>query len=196
MSMRIEFEIEDQLAADVLAQQGVTAAMLDEADIGAEQLVMLITRAALDVLGGRASSGEAVVEIDRAKLEHELLAIAGAQRPISIELEGRGTPIEVWTPQSRWTPLVSAPDGYHLLEERLSAIFDLLATNPELGTLVSRRSLPTGERFQEAVFATVEEAVSVRVRLPGGSFRFRLAPDGLLVIGSPEGAPERIREGR
>ena len=193
--MRIEFEIEDQLAADILAQQGVTPAMLDEADISAEQLVILITRAAMDVLGGRSNSGDAPVEIDRAKLERELLAIAGAQRPISLELEGRGTPLEVWTPQTRWTPLASAPDGYHLLEERMSAIYDLLATNPELGTLVSRRSLPTGERFQEAIFASVEEAVSIRVRLPGGSFRFRLAADGLLIIGSPEGAPERIREG-
>lgn len=190
--MRVTFEVDDSIVARLLAEQGIDAIALTDAGLTAAEAVTLIARAAIDVLAGTAAEN-APISIDREALARELSLIAGAQRPLAVDLETRGQPRAVWTPDTRWVGLDDAPERYAELEEHLASLFDLLATNPELATLVSRRLLPDNNETQEVFFASLEEAVVVRVRLAESLYRFRIAPAGAIVIGSPEAPPERIR---
>ena len=194
--MRITFDVDDSTVSRMFAELNVDEASMADAGLTPEQAAALIARAALDSLAG-ISSDDALVTIDRDTLARELGLIAGAQRPLAVDLETRGQPKAVWTPDARWAALDEAPERYAELEEHLASIFDLLATNPELATLVSRRWLPDNNETQEVFFAKLEESLVVRVRLADALFRFRIAPAGAIVIGSPEAPPERIRnEGR
>lgn len=190
--MRVTFEIDDSSVSRLLVEQDIDASTLAENGLSAAEVVTMIARASLDVLAGVAAEN-APISIDREALTRELGLIASAQRPLAVDLETRGQPRAVWTPDTRWAGLEEAPERYVELEEHLASLFDLLATNPELATLVSRRLLPDNNETQEVFFAQLEEAVVVRVRLAEALYRFRIAPAGAIVIGSPEAPPERIR---
>ena len=193
--MRISFEIDDSLVARLLAEQDIDSAALTEAGLTAQEAATLIARAAIDVLSGKAAEN-APISIDREALSRELGLVAAAQRPLAVDLETRGQPKAIWTPDGRWVSLDDAPEHYVELEEHLASLYDLLATNPELRMLVSRRLLPDNTETQEVFFAELDDSLAVRVRLAESPYRFRIAAAGTIVIGSPEAAPERIREGR
>ena len=71
-----------------------------------------------------------------------------------------------------------------------------MASDSALRQYATRRIVATGETVEEAVFGNLHEPLFVRADLPAGLFRFRIAPTGALVIGTPDGKPERVKDSR
>ena len=196
--MQITIEIDDKLAEALLRAQGIGPAELAEAQTSPEEAVELVLTAAVSVLAGSPDEATAGLAIDQEALRDELLRIAGAQRPIDLDISPseRGQPIRVWTPDTKWQPLEGAPSRYFELEDHLASLFELLAVEPELHTLVSRRRGLTEENIMEGVFAEVHDPFEFRTVMGGGIYRCRIAPTGALVIGSLDGQPTQVRGGR
>jgi hypothetical protein len=196
--MQITLEIDDKLAEALLRAQGIGPAELAEAETSPPEAVELVLTAAVSVLAGSPDEATAGLIIDQDALRDELLRIAGAQRPIDLDLSPseRGQPIKVWTPDTKWQPLEGAPARYFELEDHVASIFEMLAVQPELRTLVSRRRGLTDEPIMEGVFAEVHDPFEFRTVMGGGLYRIRIAPTGALVIGSLEGQPSAVRGGR
>jgi len=198
MLMQITIEIDDQLAAALLRTQGIGPDELTEAETSPEEAVELILTAAASVLAGQPDEATAGLAIDAEALRDELLRIAGAQRPIEIDIPPteRGQPIRVWTPDTKWQPLEGAPSRYFELEDHLASLFEILAVEPALRTLVSRRRGLVADDIQEGVFAEIHDPVEFRTVMAGGLYRCRLAPTGAILIGSLDGQPSQVRGGR
>jgi hypothetical protein len=183
-------EIDDRTAERLLAAFDANAADFEDEGRRALALSLIVNHllGTLDVAAG------AITGPSREEVERELLALAAAPVAYEASLDTRGEAAGVWTPETDWRTLETAPARWTELETALRTIYDLLATHPELRTVATARITPTNEEQTEVVLAAPEAPITVESKIGGVRHRFVIDPKGAIVIGVPAEEPRPIRE--
>lgn len=171
--------------------EGIKAAIVTH---GPDVVGAVLAQACLAALDGSTEAEAAGIVIDPAKVEEFLGNVAGAERAPETDIDRRGIPTKVWTPDGQgWRPLSKAPAGYAALDHHLTAAYDLLTTRPNLRVACAHRWLPTNEETTEIVVTGINRPIVARVTLPDGyDYEFTVDPVDALVVGSLTGTPKKM----